>query len=321
MTDQSHLKVDRLYRFYEAMVHSREIELHCTRKTGHWYPAIGEEATVVGTFAELQEDDFAAPHYRGALIVPWLRGRPLVEVLGCLHYNKTSPTRGRLVGGFTGDIARRVLPYVTMVLGPSLALGVGAALGFQRRGEPNVAVASFGDGTAGTGDFHEALNLAASLQVPVVFVCQNNQYSISTFHKRTLAGAGIADWASRYGMPSSTVDGNDVVAVADSVGAAVRRARGGGGPTLIEAVTYRRTGHFIADPAPYRDPQEVERWEEHDPILALESLLLERGAPRARLQETWSRARADIELAAAAADAAPSLKPVDVGVGEAYGIP
>jgi TPP-dependent pyruvate/acetoin dehydrogenase alpha subunit len=231
---------------HRAMVLSRTIELYAIDLSPHWYPSVGEEAVVVGTFSGLAEGDMAVPHYRGALIVPWLRGRPLRDVMACLVQRRTSPTAGRLYGSFTGALDLGVMPYVTMVLGPNLGVATGCALAFRCRGEPRVAVATLGDGTAGTGDFHESLNLAASLSLPVVFVCQNNGWSISTPADSALAGRSVAEWAERYGMPASQVDGNDVMAVREAVGAAVEHARTGRGPSFVEARTYRRTRGPIA---------------------------------------------------------------------------
>jgi TPP-dependent pyruvate/acetoin dehydrogenase alpha subunit len=301
------------------MVLSRTIELFCTEQSGHWYPAIGEEAAVVGTFAGLRADDAAAPHYRGALIVPWLRGAPLRSVLGTIVQRPSSPTRGRLYGGFAGDIARGVVPYVTMVLGPNLAVAAGLALAKKTRGSDAVAVASFGDGTAGTGDFHETLNLASVLRLPVVFVCQNNQLSISTPASEGLACDSVSEWAARYRMPAATVDGNDVVAVYRAVGVAVDRARAGHGPSFVEALTYRRTGHFWADPAGYRPAEEVEAWTQRDPITALETRLLASGAAgREELDTVWTRANADVAEAAAALAEEPPLSADDLGLEEVY---
>jgi TPP-dependent pyruvate/acetoin dehydrogenase alpha subunit len=304
---------------HRAMVLSRTIELFCTEQSGHWYPAIGEEAAVVGTFAGLRADDAAAPHYRGALIVPWLRGAPLRSVLGAVVHRRSSPTLGRLYGGFAGDIARGVVPYVTMVLGPNLAVAAGLALAMKTRGSDTVAVASFGDGTAGTGDFHESLNLASVLQVPVVFVCQNNQVSISTPASEGLACDSVTEWASRYRMPAATVDGNDVLAVYCAVGDAVERGRAGHGPSFIEALTYRRTGHFWADQAAYRPPEDVEVWTQRDPITQLETRLLAGGAAsRHDLDGVWDWARREVKEAAAALDEEPPLSTDDLGLEEVY---
>jgi TPP-dependent pyruvate/acetoin dehydrogenase alpha subunit len=298
---------------HRAMVLSRTIELYAIELSPHWYPGVGEEATVVGTFTALHDEDMAVPHYRGALIVPWLRGRPLRDVLACLIQRQGSPTGGRLYGSFAGALDRGVMPYVTMVLGPNLGVAAGCALAFRCRGEERVAVATLGDGTAGTGDFHESLNLAASLELPVVFVCQNNQFSISTPARTALAGGAVAGWAERYGMPSETVDGNDVQAVRDAVGAAVSRARAGGGPAFVEALTYRRTGHFGADPAAYRDAEVLQEWEARDPIARLEASL-----DGVDVEAVWERARAEVEQAARDAAERPPLTAADLGVEEVY---
>jgi acetoin:2,6-dichlorophenolindophenol oxidoreductase subunit alpha len=303
---------------HRAMVLSRAIETYAASKSGHWYPSIGEEGVIVGAFSTLSDDDVAAPHYRGALIVPWLRGQPLRSVLGCLHYSRTSPTQGRLYGGFAGDVSHGVIPYVTMVLGPTVAMAVGAAMAFKTRGEQRVAVASFGDGTAGTGDFHESLNLACVLHAPVVFVCQNNQFSISTKSNRGLACGSVAEWAASYRMPTHTVDGNDVSAVYQAVTDAVARARTGDGPSFVEALTYRQTGHFIADPASYRDQGEADIWKSKDPITRLERHLTELGTSQTSLDAVRADCQAEVAAAAAAAAAGDHLGADDLGIGESY---
>lgn len=292
------MNVEGLQAAYRAMLVSRGIERFCIEKTPHWYAGLGEEATVVGTFMSLERDDFAAPHYRGSLVITWLRGRPLVEVLACVNQRKGSPTHGRLYGSFVGGLELGVMPYITMVLGPNVAVAAGAALAFQRRGEPRVALASMGDGTTGTGDFHESLNMAASLNLPCVFVCQNNQFSISTSTRSMLACESIADWASRYGMPAEQVDGNDVEAVHGAVSAAVERARAGDGPSFVEALTYRHTGHFASDPAVYRSPEEHDSWMARDPLARAEARLREQGVA----EETLARVREEVaeELRSAA---------------------
>jgi TPP-dependent pyruvate/acetoin dehydrogenase alpha subunit len=302
-----------MFAWYRAMLLSREIELYCTRLSPHWYPSIGEEATVVGAFNGLGSGDVAAPHYRGGLIVPWLRGRPLADVLACVHPSRESPTRGRLYGPFCGDIERGVIPYVTMVLGPTIAIGVGAALTFKLRGEQRVVVTSFGDGTTGTGDFHEALNLAAGRNLPVVFVAQNNQFSISTKASSALSCESIADWAKSYGIPSQRVDGNNVSAVADTVGAAVRRARAGDGPSFVEATTYRLTGHFIADPALYMNPRELEEQRRRDPISQIEAELRVAGVPEETLEAQRRAARDDVARAGQEASTRSALTAADLG--------
>jgi TPP-dependent pyruvate/acetoin dehydrogenase alpha subunit len=305
-----------LAELHRVMATSRAIETHCVALSPHWYPSLGEEAVLAGTWSQLREDDFAVPHYRGALLIPWLRGRSLKDVLACVRQRRSSPTGGRLYGAFAGDIERRVMPYVTMVLGPNLGVATGIAFAFSRQPGEAIAIASLGDGTAGTGDFHEALNLAGSLRLPVVFVCQNNQVSISTPTAVTHAGESIASWASRYGMPAERVDGNDVEAVAAAVGSAAGRARAGAGPSFVEALTYRQTGHFGADPAAYRDAAEAEEWAARDPLAAVEARLKAGGMSADALDAVRRDAEAAVERAAAALEDEPPLGLADLGVVE-----
>jgi len=306
------MNVEDLQAAHRAMLVSRGIERYCVEKTPHWYAGLGEEATVVGTFMSLTREDFASPHYRGSLVIGWLRGRPLADVLACVNQRQGSPTLGRLYGSFAGALDYGVMPYVTMVLGPNLAVAAGAALAFQRRGESRVALASMGDGTTGTGDFHETLNMAASMRVPCVFVCQNNQFSISTSTRSMLACETIADWASRYGMPAERIDGNDVEAVHGAVSAAVARARAGGGPSFVEALTYRHTGHFAADPAVYRSAEEHATWMERDPIARAEARLRELGVADEALARVREQVAEELRGAAEELDARPPLTAADL---------
>lgn len=311
-------KLEELLTLHRAMVVSRGIERACMEKSGHWYPSLGEEGVIIGTFSQLRNDDAAVPHYRGALVVPWLRGRSLVQVMGCVIPSQTSPTRGRMYGGFAGGMEFGVMPFITNVLGPNIAVATGMALSFKLRSEPRVAVVTFGDGTAGTGEFHESLNMGAALGAPVVYVCQNNGYSISTATNRTLAGASVADWASRYGMPTALVDGNDVLAVAEVVRNFVERARAGGGPAFIEAKTLRRGGHFGADPGGYMPPEHAQAAEEADPIGRLEQVLRHHGCDDSRIEQIWAEVTAELAEAVATADAQSALTGEDLGVDEVF---
>jgi len=309
-----------LLQMYRSMALSRELDEYCCTLSPHWYPGIGEEAVHVGTFSALQPGDFAAPHYRGAMIVFHLMGLPLETIMAGVFCRRGSVTRGRLSGLHSGPIEHNVLPYVSNVLGPNCSLGTGAALSFRYRHEPRVAVASFGDGTTALGEIHETLNLAAVWSLPVVYVCQNNQYSISTRYDRALACTHISDWGARYGMPASTIDGNDVTTVYAAVSDAIARARQGGGPSFIEALTYRRTGHFIGDKAPYRPSEEVAEWESRDPLTRLEARLLEDHIVD---QEGIARLHADVKAvladAVAKAQAAPAIDVSELGLDEIYG--
>jgi TPP-dependent pyruvate/acetoin dehydrogenase alpha subunit len=248
------------------LVMGRCIEELLAAQSPHWYPAIGEEATLVGTFAGLEPSDFVAPHYRGRLVVMWLRGIPLADIFAGIRGTTTGSDRGRLSGLHRGSRQARILPLVTNVLGPNVPTAAGLALSCKLQSASQVVVVTFGDGTAGLGDLHETLNLAVALRLPLVLVCQNNQYSIST---RTVSMRGprsLARWAGAYELPAEQVDGNDVESVARAVGEAVERARSGGGPSFIDSLTYRVAGHFVADRGVYRSTEEVDEWVAKDPV-------------------------------------------------------
>lgn len=310
--------VEQLSALHRAMVVSRGIEQACIEKSGHWYPSIGEEAVIIGTFSQLRREDAALPHYRGALVVPWLRGRSLAQVIGCVTPSQTSPTRGRMYGGFAGGMEYGVMPFITNVLGPNVAVATGMALSFKLKRESRVAVVTFGDGTAGTGEFHESLNMAAFFGAPVVYVCQNNGFSISTDTRRTLAGKSVADWASRYGMPAALVDGNDVLAVAESVSEFVERARAGGGPAFIEAKTLRRGGHFGADAGAYMSLEHTRAAESSDPIQRVEQELRQRGCESSYIERVRAEVAAELAEAVATANAQPPLTSQDLGLDEVF---
>jgi pyruvate dehydrogenase E1 component alpha subunit len=162
------------------------------------------------------------------------------------------------------------------IVGDGVGIAVGAALASRIKGTDQVAVTFFGDGATGAGIIHEAINLAAVLSLPVVFVCENNQYAVSTSVKYSLPVPGVADRALAYGIPAHVVDGNDVLAVYEVVKQAVERARNGEGPSLIEGKTYRWEGHYKGDPEVYRSQAEVaEQREKHDPIELFSKYLMD----------------------------------------------
>src|SRR6266567_3493912 len=258
---------------YRWLVVCRELDRALCAENPRWFPIEGEEATVLGSFVDLRPDDAVAPHYRDPFLVYLLRGaemwRLAAQVLGkAAGYNK-----GRSVP-FNGPVELGVVPWVAGDLGTTIGTATGAALAFQHAGTDRVCVCSFGDGTANRGDVHEALNLAACWQLPIVYVCQNNGWAISQ-PESTYLRAPIAARAVGYGIPGECVDGNDVDAVRASVGRAVARARAGLGPTLIEARTWRWRGHWAADDQGYRIGQPPERVE--DPLDLFAYRLLERG--------------------------------------------
>jgi len=159
--------------------------------------------------------------------------------------------------------------------GIGLAMGVGLAIKLQKRDQ--VVLGVFGDGASNQGIFHEALNMAAIFNLPVVYLCENNQYAMSTSIRKSVKIEHISDRAACYGMPGVTVDGNDVIAVYEAVSAAAAHARVGDGPTLVEAVTYRWKGHSKNDPGVYRSKEEVEYWMSLDPIKRFRNKLISDG--------------------------------------------
>jgi TPP-dependent pyruvate/acetoin dehydrogenase alpha subunit len=312
----SSLSADDRRALLRYMMLSREVERRCCELNPRWFPAEGEEAAIVGAFYGLREEDVIAAHYRGPFIAYYMRGADLARLVGQALARENGYARGRALG-FTGPVQQNALPWVAGDLGTSLGVATGAALGLQYEESDRVVVCTFGDGTSNRGDFHEALNLASVWKLPVVYVCQHNQYSISLHASQVLGGGSVAARASGYGMPGEAVDGNDVFAVQDAVARAVRRARAGEGPSLIEALTYRLGGHWASDPEGYRATGELEQWRLRDPLPRLEAALVERGdLDRAGIERLWSEVRDEAQRAVDAAQAAPAPGPQDLGLDE-----
>ena len=260
---------------YEGMLVSRMLDTKCFNDFAEWYPAFGEEAVTIGAFGSLTESDFAVPHYRGSMGVFWLRGMSLEQIIGGLLFKTNSVSLGRLSGLHGGDFTKRIMPSVTNVLGPNISSGTGLAMAEKLKGGKGVTVIGFGDGTAALGTLHETLNMAKIYNLPVVYVCQDNQYSISSRSKEFHAWDSLATWAAGYNVPSSRVDGNDILAVRKAVDAGIERARSGGGPTFIDALTFRMGGHLSTDKALYQADDEKVMWENKDPIKRCEKYMQE----------------------------------------------
>jgi 2-oxoisovalerate dehydrogenase E1 component alpha subunit len=259
-------------RLYRAMVFARAYDrkgasLQKQGRLATYAPFEGQEAAQVGSAAALQPDDWMVPTYRDAAAM-WMQGYPL-ELL---------------FAGRTGDERGGSPPDHVPVLPPSITVGghmvhaVGLAWASKNFKDGRVALTYFGDGATSEGDFHEAMNFAAVFETPCVFFCQNNGWAISLPRESQTRSETIAQKAIAYGMPGFQVDGNDLFAVYQMTLEALERARSGGGPTLIEAVTYRIGPHTTADdPGRYRSPEEGLEWARRDPLERVRLFLSERG--------------------------------------------
>jgi acetoin:2,6-dichlorophenolindophenol oxidoreductase subunit alpha len=275
---------------------------------GTTHLAAGHEAVAVGASAALRPDDYVFATYRGHHHA-MARGAAPAECLAELMSKATGVCKAK--GGsmhLTKASAGMLGSYA--IVGAHLPLAAGAAWSALLRGSDQVAVAFFGDGATNIGAFHEALNLSAVWALPVLFICENNLYMEYTpIGSVTAVEHPAADRAAAYRLPAEVIDGNDVVVVADAVGRAATRARAGGGPTVLEAQTYRHFGHSRTDPATYRPAEEVQRWLARDPLEVARHRLTELGVSDEEAEAAAERAAAVVADAVAAAKSADGADP------------
>jgi pyruvate/2-oxoglutarate/acetoin dehydrogenase E1 component/TPP-dependent pyruvate/acetoin dehydrogenase alpha subunit len=275
---------------------------------GGVFSSRGQEAISIGAALALQDDDLICPSHRDMGIY-LLRGMTPERILGHHLGRINGPSKGKDGNLHTGDIELGLISFVSH-LADTIPVAAGVALSYKLRALPRVASVFFGDGGSSRGDFHEALNLAAVWKLPVVFVCNNNQYAYSTPLAKQMAVPGIAERAIGYGFPTHTVDGNDVVEVFRMIRSAAERARTGGGPTLIEAVTFRMSGHAAHDDAPYVPKELFAEWEKKDPIARLEQRMLSEGLlDEQDIRRLESEIDLEIDRALAVAQACPEPEP------------
>jgi acetoin:2,6-dichlorophenolindophenol oxidoreductase subunit alpha len=280
-----------------------------------WFPVEGEEAVHVGSFVDLRPDDAAAPHYRDPFVVYLMRGAELWRLVAQVLGKSAGYNKGRSVA-FNGPFHLGIVPWVAGDLGTTIGTATGAALAFKQQRSDRVCVCSFGDGTANRGDFHENINLAAIWRLPIVYVCQNNGWAISQRASSYLP-APIAERAAGYGIPGQTVDGQDVEAVKAVVAEAVERARRGDGPTLVDAITDRRRGHWAGHVVSDADRAGV--LERPDPIDVLGARLIERGlATEAEIRQIHDRAASEIAAAVERAKAAADVSEAELGLDDVF---
>lgn len=316
------VSAEQALAMYRLMVTAREFEeqlgaIFAEGKLAGWFHScIGHEGTGA-TYAHcLGESDHLIPYHRSRVSL-FAKGMTPGEVAAEMMGRATAQSRGRGGDGHMVHPALRVYG-MSGVLGASVPIASGVAYSAKLRGEGEVVLNSFGEGTANRGAVHEGINLAAIWDLPIVFVCENNLYAEFSPIADQMAAEHVSDRAAGYGIPFEIVDGNDPDAVLPVVSAAVERARSGGGPTLIEAKTYRLRGHYEGDPQEYRDSAEVEQWRERDPVVTYRARLIADGrAAEAELSELEAEVNGAVAAAMVEGLAAPLPTPEDV-IGDVY---
>ena len=287
---------------YRTMVRIRNFELKAeelflqAKLPGFIHLYIGEEAIATGAMANLRKDDYITSTHRGHghMIA---KGASINKMMAELYGKETGYCKGKGGSMHIADVSIGVLGANGEVAG-GLPIAVGAGMAIKMQKKDSVVISFFGDGASNRGAFHEALNWASIYRLPVIFLNENNQFASTERVTETTSVQNIADRAVSYNIPGVTVDGNDVMAVYEVVKEAVDRARSGGGPTLIEAKTYRIKGHFVGDPVLYRSEREVnEKWQ-FEPISRFESTLFEMGMiTDAEKEFIWREAEQEIKNA------------------------
>lgn len=291
----------------------KQVEIYALGKVpGHIHSGIGEEATYAGTLATRKPGDYFKITHR-PVGASRILGTPLETMFSELMGKSTGNALG--LGGVLHMVSRENgMVGFSGTLGCDIAVANGAALSIQLAGTDNVSYVFYGDGTSNRGPVHEAMNLAAIWKLPVLFVCNNNQFAIST-----AAGYGVsvpdpgADRAAAYGMPSRTADGTDALSVYEAARELVDGIRAGGGPAVLDCKCYRWRGHFEGDQCKYRDAAVTEEWRKQDCVAKMEALLQEQGVlTAADIQQLREEINDDMEKAIAFAEASPEPTPEDL---------
>ena len=301
---------DLLLAYYRKMLELRLFELKVQelyrngRLPGFVHLYVGEEAVAVGVCSNLEAPDLIFSTHRGhghALA----KGVPASIVLAELWGKSTGSSGGR-----GGSMHMYAPEYGFMgtngIVGAPIPLATGAALSAKLRKNGQVVVCFFGDGAVNSGSFHEAVNLGAVWNLPVVYVCENNLYATEMAFLRATKNTSVASRAASYGLPGIAVDGQDVVAVHEVASQAIRRAREDGGPTLIECKTYRYVGHHEGDPGTdYRTREEVQQWKQKDPVKLARQRLIGSGLDESKLQHVDLEVERLIDEAVEFAESSP----------------
>jgi pyruvate dehydrogenase E1 component alpha subunit len=297
------LPKDKLLNLYYNMLLTRQFEDRLSKLyrqgkiLGGIFLSTGQEAIPAGTCAHLRDDDVISPIHRdlGAFLIKGMAPKILMaQILG----KATGPSKGRDSFLHAGSKKLGIIPP-TSILASTIPIAAGVAFTFKLRGKDSVAVSYFGEGGSNRGDFHEGCNFAGIHKVPLVLICENNKYAYSTPIEKQMAICCVSYRAESYGFQGLLVDGNDVLAVYDAMQIAVERARAGGGPTLIECMTYRIRGHSEHDEAKYQPEAEKEEWKKKDPLSRFKGFLTEKaGFGESEEEEMLKRISAILDEAA-----------------------
>jgi len=310
----SALTKEKLADLYRVMVRIRAFEERVAKEFNrgkipcHAHLYIGQEAIATGACASLRPDDYIISNHRGHGHLIAKGGRTdlmMAELFG----KRTGYCKGKGGSMHCADFDLGILG-ANGIVGAGITIAGGAALTAKLKKTGQVCVCFFGDGASNTSRFHEGINFASILKLPVVYIAENNQYAISVPFNYASNVARIADRACAYGIPGKTIDGNDVLTVYDTVREAVERARHGEGPSLIECQTFRWAGHYTSDPQSYVSKEVIDEWKKNDPIPRFRKYLVERGFLTAEEVERIHQEISDeIETAVKFADESPYPAP------------
>lgn len=309
--------IETMFEMYKKMTLIRKFEQKAIQlywegiNRGALHTYIGEEAVAVGVCSALRKGDYISSTHRGHGHCLAMNGDPnlmLAELLG----KENGYCRGRGGSMHIADLDLGILG-ANGIVGGGIPIAVGAAMALDYQGKPNIVACFFGDGATSTGAFHEALNLASIWNLPILFICENNFYAISTCVTNAIAIQDLANRAKAYGMANQIVDGNDVIQVYQETKKARDYAISGNGPVFLECKTYRTEGHWVADPQIYRDRKEVEEWRKKCPIETLKNKILQKDVTKKKRLESIEKEVDQIILQAEKfAKESPEPNPKDV---------
>jgi len=296
------LSLNEMLQMYSQMLKLRRFEegiadlYHKGKVPSSAHLYIGQEAVAVGVCSNLRKDDYVLTTHRGHAH-NLAKGADMKKLAAEILGKATGLCKGKGGSMRATSFADGVI-YSCSIVGANIPIAVGVGLSIRHRARDQIVVCFFGEGAANIGDFHEGMNLAGLWRLPVVYVCENNQYALSVSQTRSTLTENIAARAAAYAIPSIVVDGNDVAVVYEAARKAVDDARKGLGPTLIECKTYRWLGHHAGDPGfDYRTKEEVEAWKKLCPVKRFRELLLSKGV----LEEDLGSIEAEVEATVAEA--------------------